>query len=56
MLEAGAIPILPIIAAPKSVRISPNRLLATITSKMCGRSTKNAANASIWKDAVSIFG
>src|SRR6056297_1607989 len=32
----GAIPILPAIAGPRSVRISPNRLLPTTTSKCCG--------------------
>ena len=36
MLALGARPMLPVIAAPRSVRMSPNRLLATTTSSASG--------------------
>ena len=39
MLADGAMPIVPAVAGPRSERMSPNRLEATITSKRCGFST-----------------
>ena len=40
MLADGAMPIVPVQAGPRSLRMSPNRLLATTVSKICGRCTK----------------
>ena len=47
MLPAGAIPMLPANAAARSLRMSPNRLEATITSNRAGSSTSFAASASM---------
>jgi hypothetical protein len=44
----GAMPMLPITAAPRSVRMSPNRFEATTTSKRPGSRTNCAASASTW--------
>src|SRR5690606_11236958 len=44
----GAMPMLPATAAPRSVRMSPNRLDATTTSKSLGFSTNRPASASMW--------
>ena len=41
-LADGAMPIVPVQAGPRSDRMSPNRLVATTTSKRCGCSTKRA--------------
>ena len=46
--KLGAMPRLPETAAPRSVRISPNRLDATITSMLPGSVTIRAASASTW--------
>src|SRR5215217_2451630 len=46
-LAEGAIPMLPAIAAPRSLRMSPKRLEATTTSKWRGSSTNAAAKASM---------
>ena len=46
-LPDGAMPIEPATAAARSLRMSPNRLEATITSKRPGLSTTIAASASI---------
>ena len=46
-LPDGAMPIEPATAAARSLRMSPNRLEATITSKRPGLSTTMAASASI---------
>ena len=43
----GAIPMVPVHAGPKSLRMSPNKLLATTTSKKSGRCTKCAVKMSI---------
>ena len=44
----GAMPIVPVHAGPRSLRMSPNRLLATTTSKKSGRCTKCAVRMSMW--------
>jgi hypothetical protein len=46
MLAPGATPRLPDTAAPKSVRMSPKRFDATITSRLAGSVTMRAASAS----------
>ena len=46
-LAEGAMPIEPATAAVRSLRMSPNRLEATITSKRPGSRTTIAASASI---------
>jgi hypothetical protein len=48
-LAAGASPMPPTTAAERSVKMSPNRLLATTTSKLSGRRTKfmHAASTSM---------
>src|SRR6185436_6209238 len=43
----GASPIVPVVAGPRSERMSPNRLDATTTSKRCGCSTKRALRMSM---------
>ena len=48
MFAPGAMPRLPEIAEPMSVRMSPNRFEATITSSVCGCVTIRAASASTW--------
>src|SRR6266851_9524942 len=48
MLPLGAIPRLPDTAAPRSVRMSPNRFDATMTSMLAGSVTMRAASASTW--------
>ena len=47
-LPPGATPRLPEMAAPMSVRMSPNRLDAIITSRLAGCVTMRAASASTW--------
>ena len=47
MLALAARPMLPVTIALRSVRMSPNRLLATTTSKASGLRTKSIAAASI---------
>ena len=47
-LAEAAKPRPPWMAAPRSVRISPNRLEATTTSRLSGCITKRAPIASIW--------
>ena len=46
MLALAARPMLPVTAALRSVRMSPNRLLATTTSNASGLRTKSIAAAS----------
>ena len=53
-LEAN--PMLPVIIAPMSVRISPKRLLPTTTSKTSGFLIKSIAAASTSKESVVMFG
>ena len=48
MLPPGATPRLPEIAEPMSVRMSPNRFEATMTSSVCGCVTMRAHSASTW--------
>ena len=48
MLPPGPTPRLPEIAEPMSVRMSPNRFDATITSSVCGCVTMRAHSASTW--------
>ena len=48
MLADGARPSEPMSAAPRSVRMSPNRLLATMVSTRSGWRTMSAASASTW--------
>ena len=47
MLAEGAMPIVPVQAGPRSLRMSPNRLLATTVSKICGLCTKWAVRMSM---------
>mmetsp|Transcript_36612 Transcript_36612/g.84976 ORF Transcript_36612/g.84976 Transcript_36612/m.84976 type:complete len:483 (-) Transcript_36612:1085-2533(-) len=47
-LAEGATAMVPVQAGPRSDRMSPNRLLATTTSKACGRCTKCAQRMSMW--------
>ncbi|CKR99669.1 Uncharacterised protein [Mycobacterium tuberculosis] len=47
-LALGAMPMVPVQAGPRSDRMSPNRLLATTTSKKSGRCTKCAVRMSMW--------
>ncbi|MNT88514.1 hypothetical protein D3C72_2290890 [compost metagenome] len=47
-LALGAMPMVPVHAGPKSLRMSPNKLLATTTSKKSGRCTKCAVRMSMW--------
>ena len=47
-LAPGATPRLPETAAPRSVRMSPNRLDAAMTSRVAGLVTIRAARASTW--------
>ena len=49
-------PIEPVMMAPMSVRISPNRLDATTTSKLCGRRMKSMQAASISNEFVVTSG
>ena len=49
-------PMLPVTAAARSLRMSPNRLLATITSKDSGRRTSFAARASMCSSTSSTSG
>ena len=46
----------PVQAGPRSLRMSPNRLLATTTSKRCGCSTKRAVRMSMWCFSTAICG
>ena len=48
MLPPGATPRLPEIAEPMSVRMSPKRFEATMTSSVCGCVTMRAQSASTW--------
>ncbi len=52
----GAMPRLPAMAAPRSVRMSPNRLLATTTSSDAGSRTTRATSASTRHASVVISG
>ena len=54
MLPLGAVPMLPVIIAPISVRMSPNRLLATTTSNSSGFRTKSMQAASTSSEVVAI--
>ena len=56
MFALAARPMLPVMMAPMSVRMSPNRLLATTTSKVSGRLMKSMHAASMSSDWVSISG
>ncbi len=56
MLALAARPTLPVTMAPRSVRMSPNRLLATTTSNASGRRTKSIAAASTSNLPVSTSG
>ncbi|SAL04539.1 hypothetical protein AWB83_07035 [Caballeronia ptereochthonis] len=47
MFAEGAMPIVPVQAGPRSERMSPNRLVATTTSKRSGFSTKRAHRMSM---------
>ncbi len=49
-------PMLPVTAAARSLRMSPKRLLATITSKDSGRRTSLAARASTCSSTSSTSG
>jgi hypothetical protein len=50
-LADGAMPMLPATAAARSLRMSPNRFDATITSNRCGCSTSLAASASMCSES-----
>ena len=52
----GARPRLPVIAALRSVRMSPKRFDATMTSKSCGRRTRSMHAASTSSDSVRMSG
>ena len=49
MFPLAASPMPPATAAPRSVRMSPNRLSVTTTSKRSGWVTKNIDAASTWQ-------
>ena len=49
-------PIVPAVAGPRSERMSPNRLEATITSKRCGFSTIWIVSPSMWYWSVATSG
>ena len=55
-LPEGAMPMVPVTAGPRSERMSPNRLLATTTSKLDGRRTKCAVRMSMWYCSVAMSG
>ena len=48
MFPLAASPIPPATAAPRSVRMSPNRLSVTMTSNRSGAVTRNMQAASTW--------
>jgi hypothetical protein len=56
MLPPAATPIPPTTAGPRSDRRSPNRVLATMTSKSPGRSTMCAVMMSMWNWSVPTSG
>ena len=56
MFAPGAMPMLPAIAAVRSLRMSPKRLEATITSIDAGRCTTRAQSASISTRSTSTSG
>ncbi len=56
MFALAANPTLPVTIALRSVRMSPNRLLATTTSKTSGLRTKSIAAASTSSEPASTSG
>ncbi|OIQ63320.1 hypothetical protein GALL_551400 [mine drainage metagenome] len=48
MLPDGAMPMVPVQAGPRSLRMSPNRFEPTTTSNQSGCSTKFAVRISMW--------
>ena len=56
MFAAGARPMPPATAAPRSDKMSPNRLEATTTSNQSGWATKCAVRMSMWYWSVVMSG
>jgi hypothetical protein len=56
MLPEAAMPMLPAVAGPRSERMSPKRLDATMTSKRCGLSTIWMVRPSTWYWSVLMSG
>ena len=56
ILPEGAMPMVPVQAGPRSLRMSPNRLEPTTTSNQSGCSTKFAVRISMWYLSHFTFG
>src|SRR5215471_20498959 len=56
MLAPGAMAMVPVVAGPRSDRMSPKRLEPTITSNQVGLRTRCAARISMWNWLVLTWG